>query len=245
MTAEEVYRLIDMNKVSELQICTSDDAKLCEIACTGSDNCIEELRNILPSLSSYKRIVVRGRRISEKRGEEGKRGATAWINGFRWNLDIAPGASSELKINSVASPSGSIGAMEYIASITQHMQKQFDLQSQLLELKMEQKNNDPTKWIPIIQAGMGFFNGEKPNAIAGKQTLEFGDIKTLSKKELDEKMCTSADSLDKKIKLSEMCEVLDSLDRNPNITSDIGKIIKLLNVIIEKPQLLNSAMAFI
>lgn len=235
MNKKELYELIEKNKVPNLCITNMDGAKLMEIDVANTAQTIDELETVLPSFTSYRRVIVQAR----------KNDNTPFTKGFNWILELQ---KNEAVAGVPVNTSGTIGAMEYVGMMKDMMKENFALQKEIIENKVALANNDPTKWLPIISAFAPALGLQVNPSIAGPpKQLILGDVELekMTDEEVGKEMGKKLDSLALKIKGTQFVKMLSALDNVPDLSLKIDKITRLLNGIINKPYLLDQAQNFV
>jgi len=251
MTDKQIYKLIEKNRCSVVQINDTAGHLVHEIFCSTPEAAITELEDMLPEFKSYKRLQLKA---VEKKG-------TPWARGYQWSLEFEKTEETIAQANNNGNwkvPPGYITPADYIGMFTKMMTDQNALQVQLLEKKLEFNNMDPTKWLPMIQV-LGPALGLKVGGIAAppgtaaastteRKELHFVDDVDTSKLNPEQMMDLIANklqSISTKVSGPQMLRLLSTLEKNKSLKENVDKISKLLQAIIDKPHLLDQAMAFI
>ncbi len=238
MNKEQIFTLIESNKITIVRIDDFAGNKLAEVETTSPTTTINELEQLLPNFASYKKLVIRGKKGTHD---------TPWTNGVKWQFEFDGVQSDSSKIAGLPLSTG-IGAQEHIQMVIGMMKENNELTKQLLETKIKAENQDPAKWIPLIEIAAKMFGGQELRAasIAGTENnLQFGDVEKMSNDQISEQIQERLISLSKKINGSDMLKIVISLDDNPNIATQSKDIAIILKALIAKPYLLETALKFI
>jgi len=241
MQSSQIATLILKNKCNELLICDYGGNKLMDIIEKSPSAAAKELEEILPDFSEYRKLEIKGRANN----------STPWTKSFCWQLEFD---KKDKTIAGLPAHNQTIGAMEYVSMMKEMMTENLKLQSQLLEKTIQANNNDPEKWIPLIQTAApmlglhpGGIQGPPTNATEVKKSLHFGDVDTskMNSEQISEEIGKKLNSISKKISGPQMYNLVTALDNNPMLSMQIDNISILLNAIISKPHLLEGAMKFV
>lgn len=237
MTPVQISQLISNNKCCVLQLKDMSDNTLLLINEKVFTDAVSQFEEHFPMFKNYRRIKVIAK-TEEK---------TNWAKGFVWQMEFPTDA---VTIANPVPSNDSIGVKEYIGMFKEMMTENNKITKELMEKSLQLNNNDPSKWIPLIQTAAPYL-GLAPAAIAGppppgaagatseKAELHFGDTSKMTDEQISEKVGNILVSLSKKIKGGQMLNVVTALDSNPNIQSQVDKIAILMNVISKNPALLD------
>jgi hypothetical protein len=244
MTEKQLLDLVEDNKCKEIQIEDSAGNKLYNIhGCATAQAAADELREALKTFKEYRKLNILAR-VND---------STTWGNAFCWTFRYDTDAASK-KDGTIAGTesNGSIGAMAYIQSWTAQESRINELHRKNLELEMKLKEQDPNKWMPIIQMAGSALGLEMQGGIAGPQVKEkkklmLGDIDTskMNDEQITERVGEGLAKLAKKIKGSQMYNVVYSLNEIPELNKNVDKIATLLNALGKNPDLIDIALKYI
>lgn len=238
MTEKQVKNLIEQSGVTMLMIRDSSGNKLSSIETDSCSEALEELQEVLPYFSEYKRIEILGRLKKEAN----------WNNTFTWKMEY-PKSETETKSVSVASPSkDGISTMEYIGMIQQNMKDTLALQTELIALKFKQEQNDPAKWAMMIREigpMLGLGTPAATTTINGPQNqLVMGSDKK-SVQEIAEEINVVMQGLTDKMSPQQMLYFVTALSKTPDLRNNINKINTLMDAIVKNPAILDTAITFL
>lgn len=240
MNKAQIFDLIEDNGCLHCQIFDTSDNKLFSIeGMQTPQELVNKLENVLDHFKEYKRIKIKCKENAK----------TSSNNGFCWYMEF-PKSEEEKKTVATAGPSQSIGAMELVTLITGMQSKIFDAQLATITANNANKENDPSKWIPVLQAfapSLGLTVAQ-PSTIQGPPTnLVYKDVRNATLTD-DQKNALITDNLFKinnSIGSERMLTLSCLLNDNKDLKNNIDKILKLLNAVNIDPSLLDKAMMFI
>lgn len=221
-----------------LQICDYGGNKLMDVQEKTPQAAVKELEELLPNFVEYRKLEIKGRENI----------STPWTKAFCWQLDFGKGEAKS--IGHMPANNGSISALDYVGMMKDMMNENFKLQKDLLEKTVQFNNQDPSKWLPIINSVapmLGLNAGGIQGPPEQKKALEFGDVDTskMSGEEISGLIGEKLQSVSKKISGPQMLKIISALDNNTLLASQAENISVLLNAIISKPELLSMAMKFV
>ena len=235
MTKDAICEEIKLNKLKYLVITDFNDNKLAVINESNSDRACKVLEDRLGNFSGYKRLIINGKREPAAKN----------VDSFTYELNLKTSDSSA-DTSSIKGPSSAIGAKDYVDMYTRMMDKQLDVQKELLELKLKQKQNDPSQWIPIMQMGMAFLRGDAIPATISGPTLTKGGVKEKkTDDEILEAMTAEFKLVQEKVSPDQYLTLLKNLNKITDLKEKMDKVNYLLEKIADKPQLLDAAVSFL
>lgn len=243
MTAAQIYILMQRNNCCEWMLMDYSNNKLCDHKSQECMAAVTALEDTLPAFAGYKRIQVLAKEDKD----------TTWAKAYKWQLEFAPSQPLEKAVAASSHSDTTIGAVQYVNMMKDMMSENFKLQTQLMEKTLAMNNNDPMKWVQawqVVGPSLGFQTGGiagSPKSVEQKKDLYFSDVELdkLTQEEIVEKIGVTCGQLAARVKGTQVLKVLILLNSNPDITSNVEKITKLLDAINNKPELLDTAMKFI
>lgn len=230
MTAEQIYNLIERNKVVMVQLQDTNANVVLEESASTPAQLVEALRGIMDSFAGYRKLSVRGKTSESSKAN--------WTKGFTWQLEFpsAPVAGTPANNNAV-DRSQYIGAVDYVNMMRDMMEKNFSIQKELMEKSIQLSNNDPTKWLPFVQTvapmlglNTGGIQGP-PQPAAKTKELKFGgtgeaDFSKMNDDQITQLIGGKLNELSKKIKAWKMYCIIDALNNIPDLDKKAEQIAK-------------------
>lgn len=105
------------------------------------------LSDRLANFTGYKRLVILGKTDPKANTKDS----------FSYELEMKGAGSKADQMG--LSPAGTIGAMEYVGMFKEMLGAQTKLQLELKEMEHKQTQQDPAKWLPVIQMITGYLQG--------------------------------------------------------------------------------------
>jgi hypothetical protein len=241
MTLEQIYELVRVNKIHFLRILSGNNDKVFQATQNTPAGIIQELSDYAPYFREYKWLEVQ----AKVRNED------TWTSkdAFTWqlNVDVKKG---EDKVGAAVTPVGGISATEHVAMIVAMMEKNNNMLQENMKLQMKMQQNDPTQWLPIIDRVapmLGFkMAGAPPAEKVATGKLSFSDISKMTDVEKNAKITELWDGAGKVVSADDMLTMLNLLYMYPQMKpGEPGDIMKILNALAAKPELVAMALNYI
>lgn|ERR1700722_2722975 len=240
MTIKQISQFIVTNKCVEILIEDYSGNKLDTIIAKNAPAAAGEFEERAEEFKEYGKLQICAR-LNEK---------TTWGNAFCWQLNFRDGTKKG-DGKSIEGPSniGAIGAMDYIAMFTQKESQISQLHREKMELQMQLKDNDPSKYLPLVYAGASALGIDikLPQQIQSppKNKLISGDVHERTLPEIQAEINVIIDQLATKMKASQFLEVLQAVNKQKDLQTNIDKVIRLLDYTGDNPAMLDTALQFI